>query len=199
MSTIQLDLDNNPADMAKANVLLQLSCQTTGVTAKDLKRLEGKIDILLERTKSTSETLKNQQQTIQTNTQPASPVNSDEIARMQAEIDRLTADNAQLKTDNERLTADNAHLKQENETLQSKSKGFTCGEFTCLLYAAARMIEKTEPIKSKLKKLFSQITGYSESRFDKKLMGTFSQEDKQRVAELTRPYLPNWADLILKL
>ena len=199
MSTIQLDLHDDPAGMAMANALLQLSCLTTGVTGNDLKHLEGMVGGLREHVEDISKTLKNLQQAIQTNTQPASSVNSDEIARMQAEIDRLTADNQRLKSDNAQLTADNAHLKQENETLQSKSKGFTCGEFTCLLYAAARMIEKTEPIKSKIKKLFSQITGYSESRFDKKLMGTFSQEDKQHVAELIRPYLPNWADLILKL
>ena len=198
MSYIHLLLRDDQSGRAMANALM-MSGQAVDATVNESQRLESKVDRTLEYVKDISETLKNQQQTIQTNTQPASPVNSDEIARMQAEIDRLTADNAQLKTDNAQLTADNAHLKQENETLQSKSKGFTCGEFTCLLYAAARMIEKTEPIKSKIKKLFSQITGYSESRFDKKLMGTFSQEDKQHVAELIRPYLPNWADLILKL
>lgn len=101
-------------------------------------------------------------------------------------IDRLSAD------PKPRLSAD------PNEPADACGKGFTCGEYACLLYAAANLTDEGAT-KSALVRLFSKITGYSEANFNRKLMGAFSEADKTRVAALLDDVLPLWAEKIRKL
>ena len=100
-------------------------------------------------------------------------------------------------------------LKDELEITKSKSdddvslakdgKGFTVGQYACLLYAAALKIDGDNAVKDKLKDLFSQITGYNPSTFNKKLMGAFSEKDKDMVIKTIKDDMPNWAELVRKL
>ncbi len=86
----------------------------------------------------------------------------------------------------------------DGELDYKKGKGFTSGQYACLLYAAAQLIDP-KATKTSLKKLFATITGYSEAIFNRKIMGSFSEKDKKAVADLLQDVLPNWAEKIRKL
>ena len=112
--------------------------------------------------------------------------------------------NRQLEAENERLKAENEQLKATNEQLLEKmdklkeTTGFTCGQFTVLLFAVAREIEKVQ-IKSHLGNVFATITGYSANMFHNKLAGRILSKDKQTVYEIIKDELPNWAEAVSKL
>ena len=103
--------------------------------------------------------------------------------------------------ENEKLKAGQQAKGDDDNDDETDGKPFSCGQFACLLYAAVRKIEGYEnsPSKNSLKELFAKITGYSEGRFDKKLMGAFSEADKKKVVEIIKGNLPKWADEVGKL
>lgn len=103
------------------------------------------------------------------------------------EIDRLTAELEKAMAET-----------NDDTSLAKDGKGFTVGQYSCLLYAAAQKIED-EVVKDKLKILFSKITGYSPSNFNKKLMGNFSEKDKDIVSKIIETDMPRWAELVRKL
>jgi len=91
-------------------------------------------------------------------------------------------------------------IQNGNDDVQpiSTGRGFTCGQYACLLFAAAQLIDP-EATKTALIKLFAKVTGYSEANFNRKIMGEFSETDKKAVADLLQDVLPHWAEKIRKL
>ena len=79
-----------------------------------------------------------------------------------------------------------------------ETSGFTCGQYAVLLYAVAQKLESS-PIKKHLEKVFADITGFSPNVFHQKLMGDFSEKDKEYVASIIEDEMPHLAEAVRKL
>ena len=105
--------------------------------------------------------------------------------------------NKQLEEENARLKKENAELNEKMNILKETS-GFTCGQYAVLLYAVAQKLESS-PIKKHLEKVFADITGFSPNVFHQKLMGDFSEKDKEYVASIIEDEMPHLAEAVRKL
>ena len=123
----------------------------------------------------------------------------DKIRNQQSKkIDTSLSNYQKIEKENATLKQENAELINKMNTLKESSGGFTCGEYAVLLYAIVNKLED-KAVKTHLEKLFADITGYSHNCFHTKLMGAFSNKDKDYVYSKIKNEMPKLAEVVLKL